>query len=159
MCFLQAPDLRDDMYLDALNSLLISGEYPPLFSVDELDSLLQVLYPFHNLCTALFHLIFESFCLFSTGGRGFCFKCVAPPPHSSGNSTSASYFSLKSLAFNTLLPPGISNDFHGGVLFGITQYDNSLEPRLTSKRFQSIVSQLLRHFISSYSHHTKDENK
>ena len=30
------------MYLDALNSLLISGEYPPLFSVDELDSLLQV---------------------------------------------------------------------------------------------------------------------
>lgn len=40
--FIQAPDLRDDMYLDALNSLLISGEYPPLFSVDELDSLLQV---------------------------------------------------------------------------------------------------------------------
>ena len=31
------------MYLDALNSLLISGEYPPLFSVDELDSLLQVI--------------------------------------------------------------------------------------------------------------------
>ena len=42
--FIQAPDLRDDMYLDALNSLLISGEYPPLFSVDELDSLLQVMY-------------------------------------------------------------------------------------------------------------------
>lgn len=40
-----APDLRDDMYLDALNSLLISGEYPPLFSVDELDSLLQALMP------------------------------------------------------------------------------------------------------------------
>lgn len=30
------------MYLDVLNSLLISGEYPPLFSADELDSLLQV---------------------------------------------------------------------------------------------------------------------
>lgn len=43
ICFIQAPDLRDDMYLDALNSLLISGEYPPLFSVDELDSLLQVI--------------------------------------------------------------------------------------------------------------------
>ena len=40
---IQAPDLRDDMYLDALNSLLVSGEYPPLFSVDELDSLLQVM--------------------------------------------------------------------------------------------------------------------
>ncbi|CAH3196290.1 unnamed protein product, partial [Porites evermanni] len=40
-----APDLRDDMYLDALNSLLVSGEYPPLFSVDELDSLLQALMP------------------------------------------------------------------------------------------------------------------
>ena len=38
----QASDLRDDMYLDVLNSLLISGEYPPLFSADELDSLLQV---------------------------------------------------------------------------------------------------------------------
>ena len=44
VCFIQAPDLRDDMYLDALNSLLISGEYPPLFSVDELDSLLQVIW-------------------------------------------------------------------------------------------------------------------
>lgn len=40
---IQAPDLRDDMYLDALNSLLVSGEYPPLFSIDELDSLLQVI--------------------------------------------------------------------------------------------------------------------
>lgn len=40
---IQAPDLRDDMYFDALNSLLVSGEYPPLFSVDELDSLLQVI--------------------------------------------------------------------------------------------------------------------
>ena len=44
LCFIQAPDIRDDMYLDALNSLLISGEYPPLFSVDELDSLLQVIW-------------------------------------------------------------------------------------------------------------------
>ena len=43
VCLIQAPDLRDDMYLDALNSLLVSGEYPPLFSVDELDSLLQVI--------------------------------------------------------------------------------------------------------------------
>ena len=43
-CLFQAADLRDDMYLDALNSLLISGEYPPLFSTDELDSLLQVKY-------------------------------------------------------------------------------------------------------------------
>ncbi|XP_068697910.1 dynein axonemal heavy chain 8-like [Montipora foliosa] len=40
-----ASDLRDDMYLDALNSLFISGEYPPLFSADELDSLLQALMP------------------------------------------------------------------------------------------------------------------
>jgi len=48
VCFIQAPDLRDDMYLDALNSLLISGEYPPLFSVDELDSLLQVIYQRDN---------------------------------------------------------------------------------------------------------------
>lgn len=40
-----ASDLRDDMYLDVLNSLLISGEYPPLFSADELDSLLQALMP------------------------------------------------------------------------------------------------------------------
>jgi hypothetical protein len=38
----QASDLKDDTYLDALNSLLISGEYPPLFSEDELESLLQV---------------------------------------------------------------------------------------------------------------------
>ena len=36
------------MYLDALNSLLISGEYPPLFSVDELDSLLQVIWQRDN---------------------------------------------------------------------------------------------------------------
>ena len=42
LIFPQASDLRDDMYLDALNSLLVSGEYPPLFSEDELDSLLQV---------------------------------------------------------------------------------------------------------------------
>lgn len=48
VCFIQAPDLRDDMYLDALNSLLISGEYPPLFSVDELDSLLQVIWQRDN---------------------------------------------------------------------------------------------------------------
>ena len=39
------------MYLDALNSLLISGEYPPLFSVDELDSLLQVIWQRdNNIC-------------------------------------------------------------------------------------------------------------
>ncbi|XP_048577711.1 dynein axonemal heavy chain 8 isoform X3 [Nematostella vectensis] len=42
---LTAEDLKQDMYLDALNSLLISGEYPPLFSEDELDSLLQALMP------------------------------------------------------------------------------------------------------------------
>ena len=46
------------MYLDALNSLLVSGEYPPLFSVDELDSLLQVIYQlFHkNINSGLFNI-------------------------------------------------------------------------------------------------------
>ncbi len=35
--------LRDPLYLDAINSLLICGEYPHLFTNDELDGLLQVL--------------------------------------------------------------------------------------------------------------------
>ena len=39
----QAAYLKEDVYLDAINSLLICGEYPPLFSNDELDGLLQVI--------------------------------------------------------------------------------------------------------------------
>ncbi|XP_041462850.1 dynein heavy chain 8, axonemal-like [Lytechinus variegatus] len=38
-------DLKEDVYLDAINSILICGEYPPLFSNDELDGLLQALTP------------------------------------------------------------------------------------------------------------------
>lgn len=33
------------MYLDAINSVLICGEYPHLFTNDELDGLLQALGP------------------------------------------------------------------------------------------------------------------
>ncbi|XP_035829673.1 dynein heavy chain 5, axonemal isoform X2 [Aplysia californica] len=40
-----ARDLEDPTYLDALNSLLISGEYPHLFSNDEMDGLLQAIHP------------------------------------------------------------------------------------------------------------------
>ncbi|KAI8520697.1 hypothetical protein Bbelb_004510 [Branchiostoma belcheri] len=40
-----AKDLHDESYLDAINSLLVCGEYPPLFSNDELEGLLQVLGP------------------------------------------------------------------------------------------------------------------
>ena len=40
----QDRELLDDSYLDAINSLLVSGEYPPLFSEDETNSLLQVIY-------------------------------------------------------------------------------------------------------------------
>ena len=47
------------MYLDALNSLLISGEYPPLFSVDELDSLLQVRFS-SNILPQSFWFFFNS---------------------------------------------------------------------------------------------------
>lgn len=38
-------DLNDEVYLDAINSLLISGEYPHLFSNDEMDGLLQAIHP------------------------------------------------------------------------------------------------------------------
>ncbi|XP_071954985.1 uncharacterized protein [Antedon mediterranea] len=38
-------DLKEDVYLDAINSLLVCGEYPPLFSNDELDGLLLALGP------------------------------------------------------------------------------------------------------------------
>ncbi|XP_070190368.1 uncharacterized protein [Littorina saxatilis] len=38
-------DLSDPVYLDAINSLLISGEYPHLFSNDEMDGLLQAIHP------------------------------------------------------------------------------------------------------------------
>lgn len=38
----QARDVEDPVYLDAINSLLISGEYPHLFSNDEMEGLLQV---------------------------------------------------------------------------------------------------------------------
>ncbi|XP_025098007.1 LOW QUALITY PROTEIN: dynein gamma chain, flagellar outer arm-like [Pomacea canaliculata] len=40
-----ARDLNDPVYLDAINSLLISGEYPHLFSNDEIDGLLQAIHP------------------------------------------------------------------------------------------------------------------
>ncbi|GFN75495.1 dynein beta chain, ciliary [Plakobranchus ocellatus] len=40
-----ARDLEDPSYLDALNSLLISGEYPHLFSNDEMEGLLQAIHP------------------------------------------------------------------------------------------------------------------
>ncbi|XP_023932047.1 dynein heavy chain 5, axonemal-like isoform X1 [Lingula anatina] len=40
-----ARDLHDDMYLDAINSLLVCGEYPHLLSNDELDGLLQAIGP------------------------------------------------------------------------------------------------------------------
>ncbi|OWF37572.1 Dynein heavy chain 5, axonemal [Mizuhopecten yessoensis] len=40
-----ARDLEDPVYLDAINSLLISGEYPHLFSNDELEGLLQAIGP------------------------------------------------------------------------------------------------------------------
>ena len=77
VCFIQAPDLRDDMYLDALNSLLINGEYPPLFSVDELDSLLQVIRQcdhniYHNRLIVL-KISVKSFKVSSTlSGRIIC---------------------------------------------------------------------------------------
>ncbi|XP_064629693.1 uncharacterized protein LOC135488785 isoform X2 [Lineus longissimus] len=38
-------DLHDDTYLDAINSLLVSGEYPHLFTNDELEGLLQAVTP------------------------------------------------------------------------------------------------------------------
>ncbi|XP_028415382.1 dynein heavy chain 8, axonemal-like isoform X2 [Dendronephthya gigantea] len=38
-------ELLEDSYLEAINSLLVSGEYPPLFSEDEINSLLQALMP------------------------------------------------------------------------------------------------------------------
>ena len=66
VCFIQAPDLRDDMYLDALNSLLISGEYPPLFSVDELDSLLQVICQQHLQLSFIMKISGKSFNASST---------------------------------------------------------------------------------------------
>lgn len=41
--FLQARDLVDPVCLDAVNSLLVCGEYPLLFTSDELDGLLMVM--------------------------------------------------------------------------------------------------------------------
>ncbi|CAL1527205.1 unnamed protein product [Lymnaea stagnalis] len=38
-------DLENLIYLDAVNSLLISGEYPHLFSNDEMEGLLQAIHP------------------------------------------------------------------------------------------------------------------
>lgn len=43
--FLDGRQLTNDQYLDAINSVLISGEYPHLFSNDEMDGLLQALQP------------------------------------------------------------------------------------------------------------------
>ncbi|XP_066569884.1 dynein axonemal heavy chain 8 [Amia ocellicauda] len=42
---LTARELKDDSYLDAVNSILISGDYTPLFSPGETRDLLQVLNP------------------------------------------------------------------------------------------------------------------
>ena len=42
---LQARDIDDPVYLDAINSLLISGEYPHLFSNDEMEGLLMAIGP------------------------------------------------------------------------------------------------------------------
>ncbi|XP_069461306.1 uncharacterized protein [Ambystoma mexicanum] len=42
---LTAQDLVEAYYLDAINSLLICGEYPSLFSTEEMNDLLQVLGP------------------------------------------------------------------------------------------------------------------
>nr|CAB3238692.1 dynein heavy chain 8, axonemal-like [Phallusia mammillata] len=42
---LSARELQDPSFLDAINSLLVAGEYPHLFSNDELEGLLQVLAP------------------------------------------------------------------------------------------------------------------
>ena len=53
LLLIQGRDLREEVYLDAVNSILICGEYPPLFSNDELDGLLQVgnteLYTFDHI--------------------------------------------------------------------------------------------------------------
>ncbi len=40
-----ARDLTHDMYLHTLNSLMISGDFPTLFSADEIDGLYQALGP------------------------------------------------------------------------------------------------------------------
>ncbi|CAH1799095.1 unnamed protein product [Owenia fusiformis] len=40
-----ARDLQDEIYLDAINSLLVCGEYPHLFTNDEMDGLLQAIIP------------------------------------------------------------------------------------------------------------------
>ena len=42
---ISARDLTDELYLHTLNSLLISGDYPTLFSTDEIDGLYQALGP------------------------------------------------------------------------------------------------------------------
>ena len=42
LCVPQGRDLHDPLYLDAINSLLVAGEYPHLFTNDEMDGLLQV---------------------------------------------------------------------------------------------------------------------
>lgn len=42
---LTARELVDPMFLDAINSLLVSGEYAHIFSNDELDGLLQAIHP------------------------------------------------------------------------------------------------------------------
>ncbi|XP_055889445.1 dynein axonemal heavy chain 8-like isoform X4 [Biomphalaria glabrata] len=40
-----ARDLEDPIYMDAINSLLVSGEYPHLFSNDEMEGLLLAIQP------------------------------------------------------------------------------------------------------------------
>ena len=61
------------MYLDALNSLLISGEYPPLFSVDELDSLLQVRFSSDILPQSFWFFLMPLLSLFV---KFACVKCL-----------------------------------------------------------------------------------
>ena len=54
---LTARELIDPVFLDAVNSLLVSGEYAHIFSNDELEGLLQViivLFMYHKCCLHLY---------------------------------------------------------------------------------------------------------
>jgi len=44
-------EIHDPLFLDAINSLLVAGEYPHLFSNDELEGLLQVRYLLSSILT------------------------------------------------------------------------------------------------------------
>ena len=62
----QDRELLDDSYLDAINSLLVSGEYPPLFSEDETNSLLQVIQQ------SIYDLLCSSYLGESVYPTGYC---------------------------------------------------------------------------------------